>query len=111
MHEKTGGNPFFALQFLSSLVEEALLIFDHDAVRWSWDLEHIHAKGYTDNVVDLMIGRLTRLPPETREAVQQLDEINKDLLEFNRLRTGMMRSGEKPCVSALSRAASAAILK
>ena len=24
--------------------------------RWSWDLNRIHAKGYTDNVVDLMVG-------------------------------------------------------
>ena len=30
--------------------------------RWSWDLERIQAKGFTDNVVDLMVGKLTRLP-------------------------------------------------
>ena len=53
VHEKTGGNPFFAIQFISSLAEEGLLTFDHDAARWSWDLDRIHAKGYTDNVVDL----------------------------------------------------------
>ena len=72
VHEKTGGNPFFAIQFLSALAEEGLLTFDHDAARWSWDLERIHAKGYTDNVVDLMVGKLTRLPAETQEALQQL---------------------------------------
>ncbi len=31
-----------------------------------------HAKGYTDNVVDLMVGKLTRLPAETRAALRQL---------------------------------------
>ena len=31
VHEKTGGNPFFAIQFLSALAEEGLLTFDHDA--------------------------------------------------------------------------------
>ena len=72
MHEKTGGNPFFAIQFLSSLAEEGLLTFDHDGARWSWDLDRIHAKGYTDNVVDLMVGKLTRLPTETQNALQQL---------------------------------------
>ena len=56
VHEKTGGNPFFAIQFLSALADEGLLAFDHDAARWSWDLERIHAKGYTDNVVELMVG-------------------------------------------------------
>ena len=40
--------------------------------RWSWDLNRIHAKAYTDNVVDLMVGKLARLPAETQEALQQL---------------------------------------
>jgi predicted ATPase len=72
VYEKTGGNPFFAIQFMSSLAEEGMLTFDHDAARWCWDLDRIHAKGYTDNVVDLMVGRLTRLPAETQQALQQL---------------------------------------
>jgi predicted ATPase len=72
VHEKTGGNPFFAIQFISALAEEGLLRFDHDAARWRWELERLHAKGYTDNVVDLMVGRLARLPVETRAALQQL---------------------------------------
>ena len=72
VHEKTGGNPFFALQFMSALAEEGLLTFDHDAARWSWDLNRIHAKGYTDNVVDLMVRKLTRLPVETQAVLQHL---------------------------------------
>jgi predicted ATPase len=72
VHEKTAGNPFFAIQFLSALADEGLLVFDHANVRWSWDLNRIHAKGYTDNVVELMVGKLTRLPLKTQRAVQQL---------------------------------------
>ncbi|MBH5402594.1 AAA family ATPase [Bradyrhizobium sp. CNPSo 4010] len=72
VHEKTGGNPFFAIQFMFSLVEEGLLAFDHDAAHWSWDLDRIHAKRYTDNVIDLMLGKLTRLPVATRTALQQM---------------------------------------
>jgi PAS domain S-box-containing protein len=72
VHEKTGGNPFFAIQFISALAEEKLLRFDPDAVRWCWELNRVHAKGYTDNVVDLMVGKLTRLPLETQAALQQL---------------------------------------
>jgi PAS domain S-box-containing protein len=72
VHEKTGGNPFFAIQFISALAEEGLLRFDHDAARWCWELDRVHAKGYTDNVVDLMVGKLTRLPVETQAALQQL---------------------------------------
>jgi PAS domain S-box-containing protein len=71
VQEKTGGNPFFAIQFFVALADEGLLRFDHDAARWRWELDRIHAKGYTDNVVDLMVGRLTRLPIQTQAALQQ----------------------------------------
>jgi PAS domain S-box-containing protein len=72
VHEKTAGNPLFVIQFLHALTEESLLTFDHDAARWCWDLDRIRAKGYTDNVVDLMVGKLTRLPAETQKALQLL---------------------------------------
>ena len=63
VHQKTAGNPFFVIQFLSALVEEGLITFDHGAARWSWDLARIHAKGYTDNVVDLMVGQTASPAP------------------------------------------------
>src|SRR5215813_6145304 len=72
IHDKTAGNPFFAIQFFSALAEEGLLTFDHGEGRWSWDLNRVYAKGYTDNVVDLMVGKLNRLPVETQKALQQL---------------------------------------
>jgi PAS domain S-box-containing protein len=72
VREKTEGNPFFVIQFLSALAEEDLLAFDHGSSRWRWDLERIRAEGYTDNVVDLMVGRLSRLPAETQRALQLL---------------------------------------
>ena len=72
VHEKTAGNPFFAIQFVSSLADEGLLAFDHGDGRWSWDLNGIQAKSYTDNVVDLMVAKLNRLPSKTQNALQQL---------------------------------------
>ena len=72
VHEKTGGNPFFVIQFIYALVEEQLLTFNHDDPRWLWDLDRIHAKGYTDNVVDLMVGKLNRLAVRTQKVVQEL---------------------------------------
>ena len=71
VHQKTAGNPFFAIQFISALAEEGLLAFDHSAGRWSWDPSRIHAKGYTDNVVELMVGKLNRLPFQTQKALQE----------------------------------------
>jgi len=39
VHEKTGGNPFFAIQFFSALAEEGLLSFDPVAPAWQWDIK------------------------------------------------------------------------
>ncbi|MGA3035456.1 MAG: AAA family ATPase, partial [Terracidiphilus sp.] len=72
VHEKTGGNPFFTIQFLSALAEERLLVFDRDVAAWNWNLTRIRAKGYTDSVVDLMVGKLKRLSDTTQEALEQL---------------------------------------
>jgi PAS domain S-box-containing protein len=71
IHEKTTGNPFFTIQFISALADEGLLSFDYGERRWVWDLSRIHAKGFTDNIVELMVGKLNRLPAETQEALQQ----------------------------------------
>lgn len=70
--DKTAGNPFFVIQFLHALAEEHLLTYDHEARQWWWDPDRIHAKGYTDNIVDLMVGKLVRLPEDTQLALQQL---------------------------------------
>ena len=72
VHAKTAGNPFFVLQFLSSLAEERLLTFDHEVRRWSWNFYCIWAKGHAGNVVDLMVRKLDRLPDEAQKALQQL---------------------------------------
>ena len=76
VYDKTLGNPFFAIQFLTALAEEGLLRFaadgGPDAADWTWDLPRIRAKGYTDNVVDLMIDKLQRLPDAARERLKQL---------------------------------------
>jgi PAS domain S-box-containing protein len=70
--QKTDGNPFFINQFLSTLANEGLIAFDSKHLRWSWDLNRIYAKGYTDNVANLMIGKLVRLPAATQRALEHL---------------------------------------
>jgi predicted ATPase/signal transduction histidine kinase len=66
---KTGGNPFFAIHFLTALHRKELIAFDHREGRWSWDMTRIRAERHTDNVVDLMVGKLRELPPETQRAL------------------------------------------
>ncbi|HEY1755265.1 MAG TPA: sigma 54-interacting transcriptional regulator [Bryobacteraceae bacterium] len=72
VHEKTGGNPFFTIQFLLALAEEGLLRFDRDAACWIWDVDQIRGKRYSANVVDLMLGKLRRLSDSSQTALPQL---------------------------------------
>jgi PAS domain S-box-containing protein len=72
IQQKTGGNPFFAIQFLVALADEGLLAFDPVASAWQWNIDRIGAKSYADNVVDLMAGKLKRLPAITQQALKQL---------------------------------------
>jgi predicted ATPase len=72
VQEKTGGNPFFAIQFFTALADEGLLWFDPVTRAWQWDIDRIRAKSYTDNVVDLMAGKLKRFSVATQEALKQL---------------------------------------
>ncbi len=72
VQEKTAGNPFFVIQFISVLAEEGLIAFDRSNEAWNWDLARIQAKGFTDNVVDLMVGKLKRLPFATVHALKLL---------------------------------------
>jgi predicted ATPase/signal transduction histidine kinase len=70
IYRKTGGNPFFAVQFLTNLAEEGLIRLDPKSHLWTWHLEGIDAKCFTDNLVDLMVARLKRLPSSTQDALK-----------------------------------------
>ena len=61
----------FCHPVLSELADEGLLRFDSDLGHGSWDLARNRAKGYTDNVVDLMVAKLGRLSLVTQQALQQ----------------------------------------
>ena len=72
VHEKSGGNPFFAIQFFTALADEGLVTFGPVTRAWQWDIDRIRARSYTDNVVDLMAGKLKRLSARTQEALKDL---------------------------------------
>ena len=70
VRDKTGGNPFFAIQFLTALHHKRSIWFDREAYRWRWDVARVRAEGYTDNIAELMRSRLYALPGETQAALQ-----------------------------------------
>lgn len=92
--EKTTGNPFFAIQFIATLAEEDLLVFDYAEGRWAWDLSRIRSKDHTDNVVELMVGKLARLPSVTQNALQQFACMG-NRAEFDMLRMVFQESSEQ----------------
>jgi predicted ATPase/transcriptional regulator with GAF, ATPase, and Fis domain len=67
--EKTGGNPFFVIQFLEALHRSGLVTFDYEQRAWTFDMETIGRAGMTDNVIDLMAGKIQRLTPKARNAL------------------------------------------
>jgi len=92
---KTGGNPFFMNEFLKSLYTEGLLQFDFTSRAvsdigattrglplqqnetalgiqggWQWNLEEIKARNFTDNVVELMAGKIQQLSEKTQETLK-----------------------------------------
>ncbi|HET7863106.1 MAG TPA: AAA family ATPase, partial [Burkholderiaceae bacterium] len=71
IHDKTGGNPFFVIQFLTELHFEGLIVFDSRCRRWCWDIDSLLAKNHTDNVVELMLAKLRRLPASVQEVLQR----------------------------------------
>ncbi|MEM1172718.1 MAG: AAA family ATPase [Cyanobacteria bacterium P01_H01_bin.35] len=69
VREKTGGNPFFINEFLQALYSEELLKFNHKSRIWQWNIEEIKARRLTDNVVELMVGKLQKLPKSSQEVL------------------------------------------
>ncbi len=83
---KTGGNPFFMSEFLKSLYTEGLLEFyppqsptspspltkegQGGVGGWQWNLEQIKAREFTDNVVELMAGKIQKLPEDTQKMLK-----------------------------------------
>jgi predicted ATPase/signal transduction histidine kinase/CheY-like chemotaxis protein len=86
--QKTNGNPFFVNQFMKTLHSENLISFKFpessdtgtkvgnlgenkgDAGFWQWDIAQIKAIDITDNVVDLMVNELRKLPEATQNILR-----------------------------------------
>ncbi|SEU16203.1 Predicted ATPase [Myxococcus fulvus] len=64
--EKTAGNPFAVGHFLRHLHRTGLLTYDLETGTWHWELERISQAEVTDNVVELMLDSIRRLPAATQ---------------------------------------------
>ncbi|MDJ0731360.1 MAG: AAA family ATPase, partial [Crocosphaera sp.] len=67
---KTNGNPFFIKEFLQSLYQNKILVFDNIQRQWDYNAEKIEALQITDNVVDLMASNIKTTPKEIQEILK-----------------------------------------
>ncbi|MGC1247959.1 MAG: AAA family ATPase, partial [Spirulinaceae cyanobacterium] len=71
VQRKTNGNPFFVNQFLKTLYSEDLISFSlTKSCQWQWNLAQIEAQNITDNVVELIIDKVKKLPEATQQVLR-----------------------------------------
>lgn len=66
----TGGNPLFVRELIKALAQDGLLRRERASGTWSWDLDEIVARGFTDSVLELMTARLADLTDRARRLLQ-----------------------------------------
>ncbi|MFC5755660.1 trifunctional serine/threonine-protein kinase/ATP-binding protein/sensor histidine kinase [Rhizobium sp. GCM10022189] len=72
IHAKTGGNALFATRLLYSLENEGVLRADGALGRWTWDEGGVNAREHSDNVVDMMVADLAKLPRPVLDVLRWL---------------------------------------
>mgnify|MGYP002631785100 CR=1 FL=1 len=65
LFERSGGNPLFIRELLTSLHEEGVFVAEADG--FSWDLDQVRNQGVNDTVAQLVTGRLNRLDAQSRD--------------------------------------------
>lgn len=65
---KTGGNPFFINEFLKKLYRSDLIQFNYDKAIWTWKIDDIKNIKVSENVVELLIDKISILP----ESIQKI---------------------------------------
>ena len=74
IRHKTAGNPFFIKEFLRTLHKKKLLMPHFSTTErkttWQWDLTQVETLDITDNVVELLIGKVQSLSAITQEVLQ-----------------------------------------
>ena len=68
LFEKTNGNPFFLKILIKELESENILQLD-SLQGWRWSIDEILKRNITNNVVELMIGKIKKLPKTTQKVL------------------------------------------
>ncbi len=69
VQEKAGGNPFFVNQFLHTLYNEKMIVHK-GAQGWQWDVREISRMKVADNLIQMMAGKIEKLPANTQDVLK-----------------------------------------
>ncbi|MEI7421305.1 MAG: adenylate/guanylate cyclase domain-containing protein [Prolixibacteraceae bacterium] len=64
IYQKTNGNAFFTLQLLRGLHENSAIFIDPNSRKWKWNTDKIILEESSNNVVEYMTAKLTKLSNE-----------------------------------------------
>jgi histidine kinase len=67
IYNKSQGNPFFIKVFLNAIHAERILLFNFNILQWTWDAAKISRLRLGDNIIELMTGRIQKLPDESQK--------------------------------------------
>lgn len=67
---KTQGNPFFARQFLQTLLDLDILYFQENTGIWQWDDSQVSAQAGSGSVIELTLERINRMDDNTKLILQ-----------------------------------------
>jgi predicted ATPase/signal transduction histidine kinase len=94
--EKTGGNPFFTLQFIRKLGTDGLT-FHPETSEWDWNDREVANRSVTQNVAQLLGLQLDGLPDKTRTALAVLSLLgNATAVDAAALALGIPVGGLEP---------------
>jgi predicted ATPase len=70
VYHKTGGNPYFAIQYLDMLLREELLSFSFSSNRWEWDVANINSlTNVSENVMQILVRKIESLKMDVQVAL------------------------------------------
>eukprot|EP00804_Cyclotella_cryptica_P010062 CCRYP_020488-RA/>CCRYP_020488-RA protein AED:0.04 eAED:0.04 QI:1274/1/0.66/1/1/1/3/40/1007 len=67
---KTNGNPYFALEFLRTLIDRDLITYSLRDKHWQWDINQIGAENITDNVLYILTNKMSVLEESAQTALK-----------------------------------------
>lgn len=68
--EKTQGNPYFLIEFISKLRRNKHIYFEVKQGKWIWDIEQIKKEDVTENVASLVSQRILGLLEHSQEIIK-----------------------------------------